>query len=407
MGAAGRADSGLVRIPIVALACLALVGCAGSAPEPTRSPVPSAPASSRTATAPAPPTTSPSTTPTPPQQLCLGAAATLSVKAQVGQLIMVGVNGPLTASERTLIAAHQLGSVVLLGDQPGSVDELAATTATIAGLAPVPVLTAADQEGGLVQRLAGRGFSTIPNATQQAKLSDAALRDAAKKWGSELAAAGVRWNLAPVADVVPPAKQKTNRPIGALHRGYGSSPSVVTGKTQAVIDGLDEAGVAASVKHFPGLGEVVGNTDFARGIVDAVTTADSPSLAPFRSAAQAGVASVMISSARYSQIDPANQAVFSAKVIGLVRDWGFHGVVISDDLGAAASVASVPAGQRAVRFVAAGGDVVIDADPSLVPAMTKALLAKAAKEPAFAARVTESAARVLALKQGLGTFRCG
>lgn len=182
---------------------------------------------------------------------------------------------------------------------------------------------------------------------------------------------------------------------------------MVTEKTQAVIDGLKAAGVVASVKHFPGLGEVVGNTDFASGIVDSVTTADSPSLAPFQAAAQAGVASVMISSARYSKIDPNNQAVFSATVIGLVRGWGYQGVVISDDLGAAASVRKIPAGQRAVRFVAAGGDVVIDADPSLVPAMTAALLAKAAKDPAFATRVTESAARVLALKQDLGVFRCG
>jgi len=302
---------------------------------------------------------------------------------------MVGVNGPLTATERTLITSQQLGSVVLLGRQSGGVKQLAATTAQLSALStPVPVVTAADQEGGLVQRLTGPGFTTIPTANRQAALSDAALRASAQKWGSQLAAAGVRWNLAPVADVVPKAKLKTNQPIGALHRGYGTDPAAVADKTQAVIDGLKAAGVAASVKHFPGLGEVVGNTDFASGIVDSVTTADSPSLAPFRAAAQAGVASVMISSARYSKIDPKNQAVFSATVIGLVRGWGYQGVVISDDLGAAASVRTIPAGQRAVRFIAAGGDVVINADPSLVPAMTKALLAKAAKDPAFAARVT-------------------
>lgn len=323
-------------------------------------------------------------------------------------MIMVGVNGRLTASVRKTITTHRLGSVVLLGDQGDSVDELAATTAELAGLvAAVPVVTAVDQEGGLVQRLAGPGFTTIPNANQQAKLSDARLRASAQQWGSELNAAGVRWNLAPVADVVPAAKRKTNQPVGALRRGYGSDPTVVAQKTQAVIDGLAAAGVATSVKHFPGLGEVVGNTDFASGIVDSVTRADSASLAPFRAAVEADVASVMISSARYAKIDPANQAVFSATVIGLLRDWGYEGVVISDDLGAAASVRKIPAGQRAVKFIAAGGDVVIDADPSLVPAMTQALLAKAAKEPAFAARVTESAARVLALKQDLGVFRCG
>lgn len=387
--------------------CLTLAGCASTPPEPSHSAASSA-APSRSASPSVRPTQSASSSPTAaPQQRCLAAASKLSRKAQVGQLIMVGVNGPLTVAERKLIASQQLGSVVLLGSQHDSVDELAATTAQIAALVPdVPVVTAADQEGGLVQRLAGPGFSTIPNANQQAKLSDAALRTAAQKWGSELAAAGVRWNLAPVADVVPAAKAKTNKPIGALHRGYGSDPAVVADKTQAVIEGLRAAGVAASVKHFPGLGEVIGNTDFASGIVDSVTTADSPSLAPFRAAAQAGVASVMISSARYPKIDANNQAVFSAAVIRIVRGWGYDGVVISDDLGAAASVRSVPAGQRAVRLVQAGGDVVIDADPSLVPAMTKALLAKAAKDPGFATQVTESAARVLALKESLGVMQC-
>lgn len=189
----------------VALAgVLVLVGCAATPPEPSRQASSVAPSRtpSRTPSASVHPTASPSTT--PPQQRCLSTAANLSRKAQVGQLIMVGVNGPLTAAERKLIAAQQLGSVVLLGDQPGSVKSLAATTAQLSGLvAEVPVVTAADQEGGLVQRLNGPGFTTIPNANRQAQLSDVALRTAAQKWGSQLAAAGVRWNLAPVADVVP------------------------------------------------------------------------------------------------------------------------------------------------------------------------------------------------------------
>ena len=74
---------------------------------------------------------------------------------------------------------------------------------------------------------------------------------------------------------------------------------------------------------------------------------------------------VMVATATYPRIDPDNRAVFSRTVInGMVRgDLGFDGVVIADDLGAAAEVASVPAGRRAVRFVAAGGDIVITAGP--------------------------------------------
>ena len=115
----------------------------------------------------------------------------------------------------------------------------------------------------------------------------------------------------------------------------------------------------------------------------------------------------MISSATYSKIDPKNQAVFSSKVIGILRDWGYDGVVISDDLGAAISVGKVPAGPRALRFLSAGGDVVINASPALVAPMVKALKKQADADPAFAERVTASATRVLQMKQDLGILACG
>jgi beta-N-acetylhexosaminidase len=155
------------------------------------------------------------------------------------------------------------------------------------------------------------------------------------------------------------------------------------------------------------LGEVVGNTDHTGGVVDRVTAANSASLAPFRAAAKAGVGAVMVSSAIYPRIDAKRQAVFSPKVIGLLRTWGYDGVVISDDLGAAAALASVPAAQRAVRFLAAGGDLVINADPRLTSAMVAGVTDRAGRDAAFERRVTRSAARVLHLKDGLGLHTCG
>jgi beta-N-acetylhexosaminidase len=85
---------------------------------------------------------------------------------------------------------------------------------------------------------------------------------------------------------------------------------------------------------------------------------------------------------------------------------GFAGVVVSDDLGSAASVARVPVGQRATRFVAAGGDIVLTTVASQAPAMVAALLAKRAASPAFAARLDASAARVLDLKARLRLVHC-
>lgn len=382
---------------------LVLAGC--TAPVAQRPQVPPSASPSAPVTA---SSAAPSETPTLVEDRCLDAATGLSLSARIGQLIMVGVDGELDAAESGAITRSRVGSVVLLGAQDGGVEATARLSARLAGLNPrAGMLVAADQEGGLVQRLKGPGFSTIPSASAQAKLSTDQLRVAATGWGKELAKAGVDLDLAPVADVVPAAKQQNNAPIGRLKRGYGPNPKKVAASTGAVIAGLGEAGVGAAVKHFPGLGEVVGNTDHSAGVLDRVTAAGSASLLPFRSAAEAGVAAVMISSATYSRIDPKRQAIFSPKVIGLLRQWGYAGVVISDDLGAAASLKAVPASQRAVRFLAAGGDLVINASPGLTAAMVTGVKQRATSDTAFATQLTQSAARVLRLKAGLGLYDCG
>jgi beta-N-acetylhexosaminidase len=172
---------------------------------------------------------------------------------------------------------------------------------------------------------------------------------------------------------------------------------------------MRKAGVATSVKHFPGLGRVRGNTDFSSGVVDNVTVRGDADLQPFADGIKAGTSMVMISTVTYTKIDPKNRAIFSPTVIqGMVRgDLGWQGVVITDDVGAAAEVASVPAGARATRFVAAGGDIVINAKAGLTATMVDALVAKAQEDKSFAAKLTSSVRRVLTLKQDRGLVNCG
>ena len=88
-------------------------------------------------------------------------------------------------------------------------------------------------------------------------------------------------------------------------------------------------------------------------------------------------------------------------------DLGFQGVAISDDLGEAAAVGNVKPGDRAVRFFAAGGDLLINADPALMDEMLKATIAWAVENPGNADRLAESAGRVLALKESAGLLTCG
>jgi beta-N-acetylhexosaminidase len=324
---------------------------------------------------------------------------------------MTGINATgMTSAQRAVVQQQKSGSVVLLGSSGSLANTRTAaaavnSAATVKGIRP---FIAADQEGGQIQRLKGSGFDRIPAATVQGTWSSSKLTAQAQQWGRQLKQAGVNVDLAPVADVVPSSLKSRNAPIGQLDREYGDTPDEAARGVRAFVQGMRKAGVATSVKHFPGLGRVRGNTDFSSGVVDDVTVRGDADLKPFAEGVKAGTSMVMISTATYTKIDPKNRAVFSPTVIqGMVRDdLGWHGVVITDDVGAAAEVASVPVGDRATRFVAAGGDIVINAKPGLTSTMVTALVTKAQQDKAFATQLTSSVRRVLALKQANGLVTC-
>lgn len=337
----------------------------------------------------------------------------MSTEERIGQLFMMGHNSSQPVGERTtqLLREYHVGSVLLLGNSSAGVKEISTLTQAVRAASETPtqvkLAIAVDQEGGLVQRLQGPGFAEMPSAAEQAKLSDEELEKDAKGWGADLAEAGVNLNLAPVADVVPRGQVDSNEPVGKLGRGYGSDPETVASKVSAFIEGMDSAEVATAVKHFPGIGKVAGNTDFEAGVSDATTRAGDPDLAGFAAAVDSGADAVMMSTVTYERIDAENRAAFSKKVIGLVRsELDFDGVVISDDLGAAAEVADLDPGDRATRFIAAGGQIVINAEPELMPAMVDAVRAEAEEDARFAEKVDASSALVLRFKHDRGLVDC-
>lgn len=336
----------------------------------------------------------------------------MSRSEQVGQLLMVAVSSSgISPSEKEIVDQTRAGSVLLLGNSTAGMQAIRAVVRRVRDAARSPegvdVMLAADQEGGLVQRLRGPGFTRIPSATVQAKQSDAELRENAYEWGRQLRSAGIDANLAPVADVVPSAMVWMNQPIGQLRRGYGSSPKTVAEKVTAFTEGMNRAGVATAVKHFPGLGRVRGNTDIMTRVVDRATTRHDDALAGFSAAIDAEVDMVMVSSAFYRKIDDEHRAAFSTMIIDdmLRKDLGFSRIVISDDL-AAAAMRTLPPDERALRFIQAGGDLLIIGDASLATTMADAIKDEASDDPAFAKRVTESAARVVAMKERRGLARC-
>jgi beta-N-acetylhexosaminidase len=346
------------------------------------------------------------------------AAATLDAMTEdqrIGQLFLLGIDGDeLSPDETAAIQTYHLGSAFLVNWRTRGIDGVRPLTEKIQALASasttdrVGFFIGADQEGGQVQRISGPGFSTIPSATKQGALSPEILQSDAASWGRELKAAGVNLDLAPVMDVVPPGADTTNEPIGALGREFGHDPATVASHGAAVVRGMQQAGVATTLKHFPGLGRVAGNTDTSAGVVDSVTTTDDPYLESFRAGIEAGAPLVMVSLATYTAIDPTRRAVFSPTIIEdlLRKDLGFDGVVVSDDLGAAASVASMAAGERAVEFLAAGGDLIVVEGTAPAFEMAAAVSARAASNADFRARLNAAALRVLQAKSSYGLLAC-
>jgi beta-N-acetylhexosaminidase len=384
---------------------------AASPVSPSVTEVPSTPATSTSSSS------SPSSSHPPPDKpmptTCSKLAASLSQSAQIGQLFMVGVSsGGLTSRDAGILEDTHAGSVLLLGNSRAGAANVDRLSRRVRSATDSPrhvrTLLAVDQEGGEVQRLRGAGFSQIPSANRQASLSNATLAGDATIWARQLKAAGIDANLAPVADVVPAGMERVNQPIGVLNRGYGPDPDVVAGKVSAFIQGMNRAGIATSVKHFPGLGRVRGNTDYEAQVVDRTTTRHDHALAGFRAGVRAGADMVMVSSAYYSRIDADRQAAFSSLIIGgmIRKDLKFSGVVISDDLGAAA-VRDLSPGRRAVTFLNAGGDLVIIADPRLAPTMFMAVSAAAKSDHGFGAEILGRATRVIAMKARRGLADCG
>jgi beta-N-acetylhexosaminidase len=337
----------------------------------------------------------------------------MSETQRVGQLFLVGIAGAPVADVAQAVRTYHFGSLLWQGTSTAGLaaDRQASqqiqTLASSAATAGIRFFIAANQEGGQVQELQGPGFSVIPPALTQGRLSAAELQRRAAAWGRELRSAGVNLDLAPVMDVVPAATASQNAPIGALQREFGHTPQITGSHGVAFIRGLKQAGVAATAKHFPGLGQVAGNTDYTSGVVDTTTGPNSPYLQSFRTAIKAGVPFVMVALATYTRIDPHHLAAFSSRVMRLLRQQlHFGGVIVSDDLGAAAAVAGLSPANRAIDFLAAGGDLITSQSLPAAIAMDQAILARAAADPSFRATVNSAVMRIIDAKQAYHLMTC-
>lgn len=335
----------------------------------------------------------------PPQD---SAASQLTSAQLAGQRIVLGFQStrPSGATVR-LIRAGSVAGVILFADNLPSravgrrlIHRLQAIKRP-PGLGD-PLLVMTDQEGGLVKRVDGAPSASAQEmGVRRASFSRAQGRDTA----SNLRSLGINVDLAPVLDVARPGGT-----IAATDRGFGSSAAAVAATAVPFAAGLQAGGVAATAKHFPGLGAARLNTDdAAQRIGLPESTLREVDEAPYRRFAAAGGEMVMLSTAIYPAFSDRPAAFSRAVATGELRSrLGFEGVTITDALDTVAVQAfgSTPKAARAATT--AGADLLLFTDPAEAAQAHRSLLRGLRNRSLSRSNFENSVGRVLRLRHELG-----
>jgi len=323
---------------------------------------------------------------------------------RVGQRFLVGFEGHTPSPDvRSLLREFGVGGVVLFARNVDAPEQLAELVRELQALArdaghEWPLLVAVDQEGGRVQRLR-EPWTLWPALRAVGRAGDEAIaRRMGQGLAAELAACGIRCDLAPVVDVDTNA---ANPVIG--ERSFGDDPDLVSRLGAAMIEGLQAGGVAACAKHFPGHGDTSVDSHLELPAVDhSRSRLEDVELRPFRAAIVAGVATVMTAHVLVRELDDQRPATLSPTIVGglLRRELGFEGVVVSDDLEMKAVADAWPAPRAAVLAIQAGCDLlpVCHSAEAQVAAIEGVVRAVEAEEIGWKA-LDAAAARIRSLKE--------
>jgi beta-N-acetylhexosaminidase len=329
--------------------------------------------------------------------------ASWSVRRRAAQLIVAPVE------EREPLAAQRLvgegiGGLLLFGSHappvlPAELARLRAHAQADGRLAPL-IMT--DEEGGEIQRVANL-VGNLPWPREIAKTTTTAqVRALAKKVGRRMRAAGVTMDLAPVLDLSDSAGPDAKHPDGP--RSFSVSRFVAGAYGVAFARGLLAGGVIPVVKHFPGLGQASYNTDFGRASDPPLSVLERSSLLPFKAAISTHLPAVMVGHVSVPGLTgrlPASLS--SAAVTGLLRNkLGFHGLVLTDSLSAAAIADAGYSVERAAPLAIAAGDDMVLFDATNPTTTANAVIASIAVAVAGGevprSRLNEAVAHVLTAK---------
>lgn len=330
-------------------------------------------------------------------------------------MLIIGIaSTELAEHERVWLVDDAVFGVILFSRNIVEREQVSRLCAQIRAASTRPLLIAIDQEGGVVQRLRA-GFTALPALAGFAQLHrqspDAALalaREHAWLMASEVRAVGIDLSFAPVVDL-----GRGNRVIGS--RAFAADPELTAAFAKAYVAGMHEAGMAATLKHYPGHGSVREDTH-VEAAIDPRPLAQilAQDLLPFRAGIAAGAEAVMMAHVTYPAVAP-EPAGYSSRWIGdiLRGDLGFRGVVISDDVGMAAAGSAGGVGARVLAHLDAGCDLVLACTPDLVPealaAMRQRPMSNVAALPSLFGRHAHGWDELLALprhRAALDALRC-
>jgi beta-N-acetylhexosaminidase len=321
-------------------------------------------------------------------------AHTVTGFSDAAETVMGTLRAPPGLRFLTRIRNGKMGGVVLLGNGWLTRHTAATVTAELQQAACTrgePLLIAVDQEGGIVRRLAW----APPTEAPADMTSPSVARTQAEGAAAALHSVGIDIDFAPVVDTPASAGSFLGSRTFSHSRAWNGSMA------RAFVGGLQTNGVAATAKHFPGLGLASGNTDNGRIVIRAAAWKLHQGLLPFRSAVRAGAMLVMVSTAVYPRLDGSKRpAAFSSTIIhGLLRkQLGFAGVAVTDSLTAPAAE-KIP--HTATRAMLAGSDLLIFGAESASERGYSTLLTDEASSPRLQNRLTQAAARIRALKAWL------
>ena len=291
----------------------------------------------------------------------------------VGNFFILGFDGiSAPASLRMLSRRHGLGGVILFDrniESPGQLKRLTAQLQSLSG----SLLISIDQEGGRFQRLRPPYFTAFPPACE---VTPRTALDLGRRMGQELAGLGINVDFAPVLDV----NTNPHNPIIG-ERSFGPDPQFVAEVGKLFVRGMQEKGVLACGKHFPGHGDTDQDSHLTLPVVDQpVERLYTVELAPYRELIGHGLRAIMTAHVLYPALDPELPATFSPMILCeiLRKELGFKGLIVTDDMGMAGSLSQADLPEACIQAFAAGCDLLLvcenhDRHEEIIEALRKSI----------------------------------